>query len=184
MDKLWLYLAMGAGTAALAAAIVISARKPKQEPCAFKLEETKTSFGLVVLALALGYGVMVYKLVDPAVGGEEPASYGMIAVLGLAAVLMAVYVILLTLNQKIYVREDGLTVTDAFGRAKKVEWADILSVDAQTMQKGARFTCAGDYAFKVSGANKDYRRFMEYVEPRLKEAKEKDLLSQVERNLR
>lgn len=184
MDNLWLYLSMGAGTAALIAGIVLCARAPKQKPCLFKLEETKSVFGLTLLALVLGYGIEIMKLRDPSVGGEGTGSYGMIAVLGLAAILMAAYTIVFTLNRKIYVYEEGLAVVDDLGKAKELVWEDIVSVEAQGMQKAARFTCTGDYSFKVSGANKDYGKFMSFVEPKLKEVKGKNLLSQVEKNLR
>ncbi len=182
-DKLWLYLSMAAGTIALVWAVVLCIRAPKQDECVFKYEETKTIFGMTFLSIALGYGVEIYKLIDPAVGGEGTGSYGMIAVLGLIAILMAVYTILYALNQKIYVYEDGLIVVDALAKAKTVFWEDIISVDKPGMQQAARFTCRGDFTFKVSGANKNYKRFMNYLEPKLKEVKGKNLISQIERNL-
>ena len=183
MDKLWIYLSLAAGTAALLWAVILSIRAPKQEPCVFKYEETKTIFGMTFLSLLLGYGVEIYKLIDPEVGGTGTGSYGMIAVVGLMAILMAVYTILYALNQKIYVYEDGLVVVNALAKANTVFWEDIISVDKPGMQQAARFSCRGDFVFKVSGANKNYKRFMNYLEPRLKEVKGKNLISQIERNL-
>ena len=183
MDKMWLYGSMTIGTAALIWAVAVCVKAPKQEPCEFKYEETKSIFGMTFLALLLGYGVEIYKLIDPKVGGEGTGSYGMVAVLGLMAILMAVYTIVYTINQKIYVYDDGLIVVDALGKAKTVFWEDIISVTKPGMQQAAKFTCRGDFTFKVSGANKNYKRFMNYLEPKLKEVKGKNLLSQVEKNL-
>lgn len=183
MDKVWIYLSLAAGTASLiwATEVCLRAARPKSE--CFRYEETKTIFGMSFLSLALGYGVEIYKLTDSSVGGVGTGSYGMIAVIGLIAILMGVYTILYAVNQKIYVYEDKLLVSDLFGKSRTVYWEDIISVERPGMQQGARFSCSGDFSFKISAANKNYKEFMSFAEPKLKDVKSKKLISQIEKNL-
>ena len=181
-NDFWLWLSMAAGTAALVCAAVLCSKIPKREDCLFRYEETKASFGLTVLAVALGYGVEILKLKDPSLGGEEKGSYGMIAVLGLAAILMGAYMILYSLNRKIYVYEDELIVRDEFGKEKTVPWDGILAVSGGSMQQ-ARFDCRGGFSFRVSASNRCYSRFMEYAEERMKQNGDEDLISRVEKNM-
>ena len=182
MDKL-LYLSMAAGTAALIFSVMLAVRVPKQAPCVFKIEETKTIFGMTLLSVLLGYGVEIYKIYDPSVGGTEKGSYGMIAVIGFAAILIAAYTVMYTLIKKIYVYDDRLVVIDELARIRTVYWGDIVSVERPGMQRAAKFTCADDYSFTVSGANRKYKQFMNYLEPRLKSSREKNLLKNIEKNL-
>ena len=182
MDK-YLYISMALGTASLIAALVLVLRAPKQAPCVFINKETKSILGLTVLSLGLGYGVEVYKLIDSKVGGEEPGSYGMIAVIGFIAILMAAYTILYAFNKKIYVYEDHMIVSDDLGKARSIEWDEVLSVERPGMQRAAKFSIRGGYSFTVYEANKNYKRFMNYLEPRLKEVKGKHLMAQIEKNL-
>ena len=85
---------------------------------------------------------------------------------------------------KIYVYDDRLVISDVFGKTKDIYWEDINTVERPGMQRAARFNCAGDVSFTVSGANKNYKKFMNFLEPKLKGNKGKKLLAQIERNLK
>ncbi|MBQ1477512.1 MAG: hypothetical protein IIZ33_05145 [Erysipelotrichaceae bacterium] len=180
----WIYLSIAVGTIVLIASVVISMRCERPKGELFRFEETKALFLMTGLAVLLGYGILVYKLIDPSVGGSEKGSYGMIAVVGLVAILMAAYTILFALNKKIYVYDDRLVISDVFGKTKDIYWEDINTVERPGMQRAARFNCAGDVSFTVSGANKNYKKFMNFLEPKLKGNKGKKLLAQIERNLK
>lgn len=178
-----LYASILLGTIVLIVASVICIKAPKQEGYVFCFEETKASFGLTILAIGIGYGFMIYKIIKPDLGGSDTQSYIMTALVGFLAVVLAAYTILHTMNKKIYVYEDYLLVVDAFARVKKIPWEDINRIERPGLQRAARFTCTDGVVFTVSGANKNYKKFMNFIRPKLKGIKGKKLIQQIERNL-
>lgn len=181
MDKT-LYAAMILGTLSIVYAIYLSVRKNNITGYEFVVHDTKTILLETILCLGLGYGLCIAKLNDPSLGGEGIPGYLLCAILGLVAILIGAYTIGYCFCSKIYVYEDKMIVSKVLSGPYTVYWDDIEKVEQPGLQKAAKFTCK-DVNFTISGANKQYAKFMTWIRVRLKGKTGKKLLLNVEKNL-
>lgn len=147
------------------------------------LQEASVTAWLGIFSIVLAYCLLVMKLIDPGMTGNDSASYLFIAVFAFICSLLGTFVILWTFLKNAIAYRDRLLLVSFLGTKREMKWNDVNQVKVPMLSKRITFTTA-DASYSVFGAPKQYRKFMEVVNSEIGDAVGKDALENLLKQLR
>lgn len=112
-----------------------------------------------VMLIAAGYALLIAKLLDPSVAGQDESSYNFVAVLAAVCGLSGVQTILTTFLKRAVAYPDKFVVTNPFGLKKEIPWNAVTEVKTVPLSLRVTFITRND-SVSVNGRGKEYGEFI------------------------
>lgn len=127
------------------------------------LQEASVTALLGIFSMALAYCLLIMKIIDPSMAGNDGMSYLFIAVFAFVCALLGTFVILWTFLKNAIAYKDKLLLVSFFGTQREMRWCDVKQVKVPMLSKKITFITS-DASFSVFGAPKQYKKFIEVVQ--------------------
>lgn len=126
------------------------------------LQEASFTALLGIFSMALAYCLLIMKIIDPSMAGNDGMSYLFIALFAFICALSGTFVILWTFLKNAIAYKDKLLLVSFLGTQREMRWCDVNQIKVPMLSKKITFVTS-DASYSVFGAPKQYKKFIEVV---------------------